>query len=513
MSPSPLYQPGDWLLVRAPRLPADGYGATKDADDPDVRLAIAVASPSLLGALARPSDAARTARKVMRYRIRMATRPTPYGMFAGVAMGRFADRTDLGLSGEPVRARTRVDMDWLMRLVAAQEAVPEVRRRLRLVANPAAFERAGRMWLSERASVEHDGPQSGVSVLATDPVRRALAAARRPVPYAGLHALVVEATGAPDEKVEGLLGELWRQTFLFTDLRPPLTTDDPLGHVLARLPEGPAAEGLLQVRAAAARFDAAPAPDREAAWRDLVAASAVHPGDPPQVDMALPLSGCGVSRRVGTEAARAAELLLRLTPWPSGPPYLAAYREAFEARYPDGRQVPVLELVDPDHGLGPPVSYWARDSPVPPARAARRAQAQTDIALGALRDGTLVVTLDADAVDRLETWPPSPAGAPPSLEVNAFVAASSVAALDAGDFRLVVGPNVGGSSAGKSLGRFADLLGPRAIAALASSAQAEQVSAPDRIWTGSGRSWCIAHAGSGWPTWPCGRPCAATRSS
>src|SRR4029077_3105180 len=70
-----------------------------------------------------------------------------------------------------------------------------------------------------------------------------------------------------------------------------------------------------------------------------------------QVDLALGLRGASISGEIGIEAARAAELLLRMTPSPRGLRYLAAYREAFVERYGLEREVPLLELVDPDCGL------------------------------------------------------------------------------------------------------------------------------------------------------------------
>ena len=152
---TPLYRPMDHLVVRAPLLPVDAYLALGTGDGhlaPEVRRALAVASPSLLAALDRtgPGDPGwpRLEGKLLRYQIRMSTRPTPFGLFAGVGIARWADRTDLALAGPP-RTRTRLDMEWLLRLVLRLEADPEVRRHLRLVANTAAFERAGRLHLSE----------------------------------------------------------------------------------------------------------------------------------------------------------------------------------------------------------------------------------------------------------------------------------------------------------------------------------------------------------------------------
>jgi thiopeptide-type bacteriocin biosynthesis protein len=104
-----------------------------------------------------------------------------------------------------------------------------------------------------------------------------------------------------------------------------------------------------------------------------------------------------------------------------------------------------------------------------------------DLALSALRDRWLVVELDEDTLARLETCTPAPDTAPVSLDIAAFVAARSPAAIDVGEFQIIIGPNLGASAAGRNLGRFADLLGPEAEAALVRAARAEGERAPGRL--------------------------------
>src|SRR4029453_14404980 len=121
--------------------------------DPRVRRAIAVGSSDLLAGLERSKPTAQNASelkgKLLRYLIRMSTRPTPYGLFAGVALGAWGPATDLALADRPPRARTRPDMEWLLRLVFQLEAQPELRQGLRFIANPLAVIHAGRVFLSE----------------------------------------------------------------------------------------------------------------------------------------------------------------------------------------------------------------------------------------------------------------------------------------------------------------------------------------------------------------------------
>jgi hypothetical protein len=127
-----LYQPFDWLLIRAPLLPIEFYLGLRHPDsagnslgasnldaaklkdltaDPRIQTALAVASPSLCDALSRADSSAKsdpkTAAKLLRYLIRMSTRPTPYGLLGGVALARWGSETDLALAGGRPRTQTR----------------------------------------------------------------------------------------------------------------------------------------------------------------------------------------------------------------------------------------------------------------------------------------------------------------------------------------------------------------------------------------------------------------------
>jgi hypothetical protein len=125
-----------------------------------------------------------------------------------------------------------------------------------------------------------------------------------------------------------------------------------------------------------------------------------------------------LTRAVAREAVRAAELLLRMTPLPAGLPYLDGYRRLFMTRYGAEREVPILELLDPNFGLGPPSpQFHGGGYGGDPRKAAVRQQTLYDLAITALRERNLVVELDEKTLARLESWAPSPLTAPESLDL------------------------------------------------------------------------------------------------
>jgi thiopeptide-type bacteriocin biosynthesis protein len=486
-------------------------------EDPWIRSALAVGSDDLFHALAHAKDGeAQTRRlrgKLMRYLIRMSTRPTPFGMFAGVAVAQWDSITDLSIAPGRPATRTRPDMEWLLRLVFTLESAPPVRRHLSYLTHACVFERCGRFFLDEPAPglQASASPPSGFSVGASEAVRRALTAAYGGVTHGDLTHILGELPGANPERVEALIDHLWKHTFLLTDLRPPLTVTQPARYVMDRLRNVPAAHEtrwhLGRYLDAMARWDDLAIEQRTESYQELRnRAQAVDkaaqrltrtpmsngsesvngstlkssPRHPAQVDLALRLGGERISRLVGEEAAQAAEILLRLSPWPSGSPQLAGYRQAFEHRYGTGRPVPLLELLSTDFGLGPPSAFPAA---APAAGQIHLARHRTlrDLALDALQEGRTAVELTDELVIQLQTSSPD-TSFPRSLDLSVFVLASCPADIDQGDFRLVVGPNFGAPAAGRNAARFAGALAPQATAALHRLASAE-AQRSGRLWT------------------------------
>ena len=119
--------------------------------EPVVREALFVASPVLEESLpvweAEPESerGQKVERTLVRYLARMAGRATPFGLFAGHSVGRFAEHTRLRIVERAfIRRHTRLDMDYLCALVEQVRRQPEVRAALRYVPNSSLYRAADR---------------------------------------------------------------------------------------------------------------------------------------------------------------------------------------------------------------------------------------------------------------------------------------------------------------------------------------------------------------------------------
>ncbi len=490
-----LYEPLDFVVVRAPVLPVEFYEALCGRASGDnsllgflnnerVRFAIDSASPSLAQALrsasASEKDRLRARRKFRRYLIRMSTRPTPFGAFAGVAIAALGERTTLRLDETTARYCKHLDVPWLLKFVHKMESDPQVFQQLKLQTNPCTLVRGGRVYVRELSSLHESGKDvKTASLRASSMVTRTLVAARLPIAYEELAAQLsgsaqTSSSTATHEKVRRFLTELWRQGFLLTELRPPFTNGDPAQHVAERLKSLDGADAYR--RGLQHALDAMDVSGEESTEAEPGNGSLTH------IDSVVSTSG-ELNAAVAREAARAAELLLSMSNLPAGPPHLQAYRRAFEDRYGIDREVPLIEMVDQEYGIGFPPGYdGKKNSGGGDAPAASRVRRETlfDLARYANDERRLEVELDHELLGRLRTSTPNAHSAPASLELNVFVSAASSRDLDEGRFTIVVGPNVGAMEGGRSLGRFAGALGAAGVEAYRNALQSCEPARPGK---------------------------------
>jgi thiopeptide-type bacteriocin biosynthesis protein len=399
---------------------------------------------------------------VVRYLMRMAGRPTPNGLFAGVAPVRFAHRIQAQW-GDRHQAAARADAGWLDKIIHQLQGRREILRHLLVVANTTLMVRGDRLIVPYQPNTDERGTSAvEVSMRHTAPARAALAAARAPIRFEDLCTKVhMEFPGVPPTRVSVLLTQLVTRRALVTSLHAPSTEPDALGHLLQGLAiAGQAtadqAAALKQIHALLQQHQRQPAVVARA-LRDEAAVRmrglVRTPRHPVAVDLRLD-AHIVLPYAVAREAERAALLLARLSPYPYGTTALGDYHRRFYQRFGTGVQVPLLELVA-DGGIGWPDGYPGTDPPPRPPRT-RRDETLSALAQTAALDGRVEVVLDEELIAELDQAKTGPVRLPSNLELCTRVDATSLDALQRGDFRLIV--TSVSRAAGVVTGRFLHLL-------------------------------------------------------
>lgn len=500
-------RPSGFVVLRAPLLPVSDLELLAGPDAaahlravvarPEVAEAIHIASPSLAdqvpawlaGTTAEPE---RVSRALACYVVRMASRPTPFGLFAGCATGIVGEVTDLVVATASTR-RSRPDMAVLTALTERLARDRDTWQALTYVPNPTSYRLGGRLRLVESRTRRSRRSHHLVAVDIDDAMQVALDATgthgAAPVEIAGK--LAADLDLDPTDAL-AYVDELVAAQVLVSTAEPALTGPEPLPALVSTLSADPAtrpvATALARVRAELAAIDATGG-DRQA-YRavmrtltglvpDLDAARAV------QVDLHRDGAGLTVGPAVVAELARAVELLHTISPGDADSA-LNRFRNAFAARYED-REVPLMEALDEELGIGFDASTHpaADESPlladVVLGAGGRGSVAWTprdDVVLRllaeALREGRREITLGAADVTELRV--PDQPPLPDALAVMATLAGADP---DAGEFSAVV-HTVWGPSGAQLLGRFCH--GDAALdAATRAHLRAEEAARPDAV--------------------------------
>ncbi|MFS1304405.1 lantibiotic dehydratase [Streptosporangium longisporum] len=403
----------------------------------------------------RAKQVRRAAEATARYLLRASGRPTPFGLFAGVA------HVTLGSAavvrwGEDHRSAVRVDAQWLGDIVERLEACPELLERLDVVFNNLATRRGG-----ERLEVPH-GPNRATIRYGSE-IEAIRAASASPIRFADLALKLTETfPDAGQPLIRVVLTTLVQQGFLLTSLRAPLTVTDPLAWVIDRLHEAAAVAtpiapllGDLEVIQAQVRdhnHETTRSGQRQAyetltrRMRELSPAGRT----PLAVDLRLDCT-MQLPRGVVREMERAASALLRLTRQPEGEATWRTFHTAFVDRYGTGALVPLTEVINPDAGLGYPAGYPGSVFSVPVLTPSKRDEQLLALAWRATVTSSSEIILTEQDIHDLSGGLLDERSIPPHVELAARVHADSLQALERGDFTLTVSP---ARSAGTLTSRF-----------------------------------------------------------
>ncbi|NSL87317.1 lantibiotic dehydratase [Chitinophaga sp. Mgbs1] len=161
-----MIQSENYYVVRTPLLPVNIHeqlrtitpatlaGTIKEIyTDNYLKEAIYIASPELYqelhkwlqGTITQEKDIRKLAFSLYRYLLRMSSRCTPYGLFAGCATGAPADHTAILLqSPEAHKKHARLDMNYVAELAAAITGIPEIKAQLLFYPNNSLYETGSR---------------------------------------------------------------------------------------------------------------------------------------------------------------------------------------------------------------------------------------------------------------------------------------------------------------------------------------------------------------------------------
>jgi thiopeptide-type bacteriocin biosynthesis protein len=503
--PKSIYKPLDKAFIRLPALPIETLAQLQDVvkltlADPRIYEAIAIASPSLAETLAEfdqlsPKRQQQAKRSLLKYLIRMSSRTTPFGLFSGIAQAGIGEHTNLPVANPSMhRHRTRLDMEWLLSFVRSLENNPAIRPHLTYTYQPIMVRVGERYYFEYR---DEQGKRTTTSIIATSGVELLIQKTLGGKKYADLLgemlATIPEAT---PEEMTIFIDKFINYGAICSSLRPPLTHADPARYVLEQLTPLTAARSFTkQLRAllkGIEQYDSLALGEGQATLQLLTAAvQQLHPLSTSRLPFTVDLT-VGFAEKptlqpsLAADAAKFVDVLFKLSTNDAAETALATYRQEFMERYGHDRIVPVLEVLNQEVGLGLPAHY--ANAGHRHGRQSNHQAKQSDhdrilfqLALETIREKRSIVQLNETTLTRLINPELKVASLPGSLDVAVHIAATSQRQLNAGNYTLVASPLGGAQPAGRTIGRFADLLGEETIRYLQDVARLEESTEAERL--------------------------------
>ncbi|HEY9261125.1 lantibiotic dehydratase [Chitinophaga sp.] len=466
---------------------------------PLLQEAVFLASPALYAEmmkwLAQPDSQLKLPLALYRYLLRMGARCTPYGLFAGCATGRIGTHPS-AFSAPAANSRhkvARLDMEYLSELMNELVQLPELRQQLRFYPNNSRYQNGHSFRYFEYQLRDKKRYYFLSAFTQNEYINTVLTAAAAGARIEQLLAELVKLDVALEE-AHTFIESLITHQILVAGLTPAITGEDGLSALMAglRACEQPPAvlTALQRIQHLLHQPSEGVKPYLEIKTLLTENFPAITAKDPVQVDLFFPTVTADLSSEVTDRLLQRLEKLAVLGTR-GIPTDLQTFKQQFLQQY-DQREIPLMMALDSESGIGYGIvsgddsSYTPLiDDLVMPAGKNKDMlhwNAQTKFVwqqflLAQQQQATVIHITDAD-LDELTAAVDAPV-LPPFLSVLGSLLAPDAAALDRGDFQLLL-KSCNGPNALALLGRFA-AGDPALQARLKTFAQMEQALEKDRI--------------------------------
>lgn len=329
--------------------------------NPVQRQALATASPRLYDRVERwlsgetLSDEAKLINTLHKYLIRMTTRSTPYGLFAGYALGSVEKQTSfIAESLDRMAPHARLDIEYIQAIKDWLLAQPDIRAQLKLYPNTTLY-LAGNYFRFIEQQQEQAGRTYFISAVGCDKILTDLfALAQAGVTQAQLiDFLNTQYQVCQDDAID-YVNELINSQLLVFELEPTLTGDAYLNVINERLSTLVAYPAVANARQVLTRINelltlrplALNALPQYLTEQDI----ALPHTDFIKIDTALPADTCQLSERWLNHLQQQLKALLVLNQ-PYQNSALDEFRHRFYLRY-EAEEVPLAFALDHEMGVG-----------------------------------------------------------------------------------------------------------------------------------------------------------------
>ena len=333
---------------------------------PDIQEAIFLASPVLYSEMfkyledkLKPKDKEKFFFSILKYLSRMATRCTPFGLFAGCSVGQSREQTDILLPDpEHYSRHTRLDMNYLCALAQEIAKKEELRHKLLYYPNNSSYVVGDNLRYISYRYQNGNRRHTIVAVDYSDYLHLLLSAAKEGATLAQLAPLLMDEE-TTDEEIFEFLYELIDKQILISELEPGVTGPELLDQLILTLDKFHDQQALtIRLKTLAnllQQIDAKPIGTTIHLYEDIkkiikelgITFSEKHLF---QSDMLKPCKKAEIDKKLADELLEAITFMNSISLTRKQETILDKFATSFLERYEE-RAVPLAQLLDTEMGL------------------------------------------------------------------------------------------------------------------------------------------------------------------
>ncbi|MEK3660626.1 lantibiotic dehydratase [Paenibacillus sp. FSL F4-0236] len=482
------YQSCGFYMLRTPILPIEFYKRICFPDDvvlqkelekimeiKEIREAIQVGSISLYNRLDQIND--KVSSSVLKYLIRMSTRTTPYGLFSGINIGHFDTYSSIQLNNKKkFKKRMRPDMEWLYGVINNIGENREFVKFIKVKKNSLAYQIGDRLenpYVSNFGIINEKEGELATSIRWTNLLELVMEHTQEFVEMRELvHIILEKYSHVKEEKVYEYLEKLLSYEYLITNLRPPLTEVNLFEYVVNQVKGIVNANELYDqlecISQKINEYNTQSIGDSMELLSDIIKnmENLFKTTNYVQIDTGITTSKNVLNRSVSEDIEKYCCMLQKLGVSQLEDNNIKAYKEEFLEIYGVDMEVQLLELLDEGIGLGAPAGYSnplsrkKHEPALPNDKVKRIAEFIKYKIIEANVTHNDIIQLTDEDVEEMsgDSDIPKDEEFSPSIELNVIISAKSCEDVDKGKYLLFIGPNFGSNKAGKTYGRFMDII-------------------------------------------------------
>jgi thiopeptide-type bacteriocin biosynthesis protein len=368
-----IYTPVDFFIIRTPFYPFNnlyGVNVRNLLSDPYFFEAIFLSSPSLtneiekyLGNHLPEKERVKLLLSVNRFNLRAGYRCTPFGLFAGISIGKISDETSINLCSQAsYKKNIRLDTHFLGTVVQKLLSDSSIRDSIKWFSNNTIYSVYDKLRFIEYRVDNHSRTHHLATVDDSEHVQTVLRKAQKGATIDDL-AEVLSTDEISREDAVCFIEEMIAACLLVPELEPHVTGTEYHHQLVEKL--RPCFQKHKDVVNLFSIINRLSTGNNQAAGNSislfksiLEETKSIFPDLDAdklfQCDMFKPTTACTLNKAVAIELGNAIKLLSKVLPY-TGQANLKEFKEAFTRRYEE-QEIPLLEVLDSEAGIGYPVN-------------------------------------------------------------------------------------------------------------------------------------------------------------